>query len=150
VLGTWSHVRWYKHFGGEVYSTRPAPRADVSGQTPNYSHSCTSKSDVRRCIQKFPDLPPEARTANGTALCHQVQLHHYYVSQSSEFSRHNPLCCLSTCVYGCTRLFRYRLSPEIFGYTLVREHNAPGYNQICFLDYPLMTVFNSSVISYFI
>jgi len=22
------------------------------------------------CIQKFPDWPPEARTANGTALCH--------------------------------------------------------------------------------
>jgi hypothetical protein len=25
---------------------------------------------VRGCIQKFPDWPPEARTANGTALCH--------------------------------------------------------------------------------
>jgi hypothetical protein len=24
----------------------------------------------RKCIQKFPDWPPEARTANGTALCH--------------------------------------------------------------------------------
>jgi len=25
---------------------------------------------LRRCIQKFPDWPPGARTANGTALCH--------------------------------------------------------------------------------
>jgi hypothetical protein len=27
-------------------------------------------SGVRGCIQKFPDWPPGARTANGTALCH--------------------------------------------------------------------------------
>jgi hypothetical protein len=27
-------------------------------------------SYVRRCIQKFPDWPPGARTASGTALCH--------------------------------------------------------------------------------
>jgi hypothetical protein len=25
---------------------------------------------LRVCIQKFPDWPPGARTANGTALCH--------------------------------------------------------------------------------
>jgi hypothetical protein len=24
---------------------------------------------IRGCIQKFPDWPPTARTANGTALC---------------------------------------------------------------------------------
>jgi hypothetical protein len=52
---------------------------------------------VRGCIQKFPDWPPGARTANGTALCHQVQLYHS-VSQSSEFRRHNALCCFSTSV----------------------------------------------------
>jgi len=33
-----------------------------------------------------------------------VQLYHYFVSQFSEFCRHNPLCCFSTCV--CC-LFRY-------------------------------------------
>jgi len=27
-------------------------------------------NEVRRCIQKFPDWPPGARTANGKALCH--------------------------------------------------------------------------------
>jgi hypothetical protein len=25
---------------------------------------------IRGCIQKFPDWPPVAITANGTALCH--------------------------------------------------------------------------------
>jgi hypothetical protein len=44
------------------------------------------------------------------------------MSQSREFCRHNPLCCFSTSVYCCKRIFRYRLSPETFGYTLVRSH----------------------------
>jgi hypothetical protein len=35
---------------------------------------------IRGCIQKFPDWPPGARTANGTALCHQVQLYPYFVN----------------------------------------------------------------------
>jgi hypothetical protein len=42
-----------------------------------------------------------------------------FVSQSNEFYRHNPLCCFSTSVYCCKCAFRYRLSPETFGYTLV-------------------------------
>jgi hypothetical protein len=46
-----------------------------------------------------------------------VHFYRYYVSQSSEFCRHNPLCCFSTSVYCC--LFHYRLSPVTFGYTLV-------------------------------
>jgi len=50
-----------------------------------------------------------------------VQLYRYFVSQSSEFCRHNPLCCFSTSVYLCNRIFRYWLSPETFGYTLVHR-----------------------------
>jgi hypothetical protein len=73
---------------------------------------------IWECIQKFPDWPPRTRAANGTALCHYVQLYHCFVSQSSEFCRHNPLCCFSANVYCCC-LFRYRLNPENFGYTLV-------------------------------
>jgi hypothetical protein len=38
------------------------------------------------------------------------------VSNSSEFCRHNPLCWFSTSVYCCKRVFRYRISPETFGY----------------------------------
>jgi hypothetical protein len=41
------------------------------------------------------------------------------MSHSREFCRHNTLCCLSTSVYCCKRIFRYRLSPETSGYTLV-------------------------------
>jgi len=42
------------------------------------------------------------------------------LSQSSEFCPHNPLCCFSTSVCCCYCLFRYLLSPETFGYTLVQ------------------------------
>jgi hypothetical protein len=67
----------------------------------------------------FPDWPLGARTANSTALCHEVQLYRYYVSQSSEFYLHNSLCCFSTSNTKGKRIFRYRLSSETFGYTLV-------------------------------
>jgi hypothetical protein len=73
---------------------------------------------IRWCIQKCQEWPPGASTENGTALCHKVQLYRYFVSQCSEFCRHNPLCCFSTSVYCCS-LFRYRLSPETFGYILI-------------------------------
>jgi hypothetical protein len=42
-----------------------------------------------------------------------------FVSRSSGFYRHNPLCCFSANVYCCKRIFRYRLSPETFGYSLL-------------------------------
>jgi len=42
---------------------------------------------LRGCIQKFQDWPPGARTANGAAICHRVQLYRYFVSDSSEFCR---------------------------------------------------------------
>jgi hypothetical protein len=71
------------------------------------------------CIQKFADRTPGARIANGTALCHLVQLYRYFVSQSSEFRRHNPLCCFLTSNTKGKLVFRYRFNPETFGYTLV-------------------------------
>jgi hypothetical protein len=74
--------------------------------------------DVGGCIQKFPDWPPGARTANGTALCHWMQFFRCFVSQSSKCCRHNPFCCFSTSFYFYKYVFRYRLSPESFGYTL--------------------------------
>jgi len=54
--------------------------------------------EVREFIQKFPDWPPGARTANDTALCHKMQLYRSFVSQSTEFCRHNLLCCFSMSV----------------------------------------------------
>jgi len=38
-----------------------------------------------------------------------VQLYRYFVSQSSEFCRHNPLCYFLMSVYCCSCLFRYNL-----------------------------------------
>jgi hypothetical protein len=68
---------------------------------------CDRGSALRECIQKFPDWPPGARTPNDTALCHWVQLYRYFMSRSSEFCRHNPLCCFSTSVYCCKHIFKY-------------------------------------------
>jgi hypothetical protein len=46
------------------------------------------------------------------------------MSQCSEFYRHNTLCCFSTSVYCCKRIYRYRFSPETFGYTFVYAREA--------------------------
>jgi len=48
-----------------------------------------------------------------------MQLYRYFVSQSSEFCHHNPLCCFPTNSTECKCIFRYGLIPETFGYTLV-------------------------------
>jgi hypothetical protein len=48
-----------------------------------------------------------------------VQLYRYFVSQYSEFCRHNPLCCFSTSNTKGKLIFRYRLTPETFGYIFV-------------------------------
>jgi hypothetical protein len=34
------------------------------------SNSFENMNELRECIQKFPDWPPGARTANGTIFCH--------------------------------------------------------------------------------
>jgi len=62
---------------------------------------------IRGYIQKFPDWPPRARTANGTVICHNVQLYRYFVSQSGEFCCHGPLCCFSTSITKGKFIFRY-------------------------------------------
>jgi hypothetical protein len=46
-------------------------------------------------------------------------LNRYFVSQSSEFCRHNPLKGTTTSNTEGSRIFLNRLSPESFGYTLV-------------------------------
>jgi hypothetical protein len=54
------------------------------------------RKEHKRVYPNFPDWPPGASTANGTTLCHYMQLYRYFVSQSSEFCHHNLLCCFST------------------------------------------------------
>jgi hypothetical protein len=73
-----------------------------------------------------------------------VQLYRYFVSQSSEFCSHNPLCCFTTSVYCCC-LFRYRLSPETFGYTLVHftVEDIPRFILLAFRIGHLVTIYYS-------
>jgi hypothetical protein len=107
------------YFGHKPWKLSVVTSAHTSRLMTSDDPLCGSLHYLRGCIPKFPDWPPGAKTANSTALCHEVQLNHYFMSQSSTFCRHNTLCCFSTCVYCCTRIFRYRLSPETFRYTLV-------------------------------
>jgi hypothetical protein len=56
----------------------------------------------------------------------ELSLYRYFVSQSSEFRRHNSLCCFSTSNTKGKRTFLYRLSPETSGYTLVQPVTLSG------------------------
>jgi hypothetical protein len=50
------------------------------------------------------------------------------MSQSNEFCRHNTLCCLWTSNTKGKRIFRYRFSPETFGYIMhCLYHRAPAH-----------------------
>jgi len=62
----------------KILKERESNRKEPSMFTTN-----KSAAFIRGCIQKFPDWPPVARTANGTALCYYVQLYRYFVSKSS-------------------------------------------------------------------
>jgi len=48
-----------------------------------------------------------------------MQLYRYFVGQSSEFCRHNPLCCFSMSNTKGKHIVYYQLSPETSGYTLI-------------------------------
>jgi len=50
-----------------------------------------------------------------------MQLHRYFMGQSSEFCCHNPLCCFLTSNTKGQHIFHYRLSPETFGYTFIYQ-----------------------------
>jgi len=58
------------------------------------------------------ELPLPLPLPRSATRCNSID----FVSQSSEFCRHNPLCCFST-EYCCKYIFLYRLSPDTFGYT---------------------------------
>jgi hypothetical protein len=76
-------------------------------------------SVLQVCIQKFPDWPSGARTVNGTTLCHYVQLYRYFVSQSSEFCRHNPFVLF---LNECLLLLRYISLSTQSGNFLIHLH----------------------------
>jgi len=83
---------------------------------PVHNRMVCPRSRIRVYIQKFPDWPSGARTANDTTLPLDAVVSH-------EFCCH--LRCSSS-VYFCTRIFHYRLSPENSGYTIVL-HQVPVY-----------------------
>jgi hypothetical protein len=66
-----------------------------------------------------------------------MQLYCYFVSQCSEFCRHNPLCCFSTSNTKGKRMFHYRLSPETFGYTFL---NCQKFSSRIFVSFTLFLV----------
>jgi hypothetical protein len=75
-----------------------------------------SRHDTRVC----PKVSGLAAWSENCKWCSSLLLnavYRYFVNQSSEFCRHNPLCCSSRSVCCCC-LFRYRLSPETFGYSV--------------------------------
>jgi hypothetical protein len=85
-------------------------------QVSSHFKASSKEAASRDCIQKFPDWLPGVRTANSTAFCHQVQLYRYFVSQSSEFCCHNPLCCFSTSVivyFVMTQSGNFKIHPRI-------------------------------------
>jgi hypothetical protein len=90
-----------------LYKLRSESRRDSYQLRLDPVKSGQNPRKVRGRIQKFPDWPAGAWTANGTAHCHWVQLYRHFMSQSSEFCRHKPLWCLPTSVYCCCCLFRY-------------------------------------------
>jgi hypothetical protein len=116
-------------FSAGVYFCKRILRYRLSPETFGYTLTHIHTHTHTRCIQKFPDWPPGARTANGTALRHWTQLYRCFVSHSAEFCRHNPLCCFSTGVCCCKHILRYRFSPETFGYTLVQSPSVPRFER---------------------
>jgi hypothetical protein len=79
VLGEWSYSSTHSLTsaldGGEWSVSRPGRftlRDRAPGIRPVWTrwYLTTAVSLTRVCIQKFPDWPPGARTANGTALCY--------------------------------------------------------------------------------
>jgi hypothetical protein len=83
----------------------------------------TTTQHVRGCIQKFPDWPPGERTANGTALCHCVQLRVNLVSSATI-----TLCVASqpvfivVSVYFVIDLVRKRLDTPSYCARQARTH----------------------------
>jgi len=80
--------------GSEVITASLGAEQSKVNTTASTCWEGINKLNMRGCNHKFPDWPHGARTANCTALCHQVQLYHHSVSRCIKFCRHNPFCVL--------------------------------------------------------
>jgi hypothetical protein len=54
-----------------------------------------------------------------------------------------PLCCFSTSVYCCKRIFRNRLSPETFVYILVDVPDCDSCEKLCSSAWDPLRIFRS-------
>jgi len=72
----------------------------------------------KRCIHKFPDWPPGARTTSGKLSDTRFSCIAIFWASLSEF-HHQILYVASQRVFIFCCLFRYELSPETFGYIRV-------------------------------
>jgi hypothetical protein len=111
----------------------------------------SSLNTLRECIQKFLDWLPGARTANGTVLCHYVQLYHYFVSRSSEFCCHNPLYCFQwvfivVCILLLTQSRNFGIHPhkitQFVKFIAFVEPEGLSVCSLCSLLDPLMNQLN--------
>jgi len=85
-------------------------------------------------LPDYEGLSKSFRTGRLERELQMVQLYRYFVSQSTEFCRHNPLCCFSTSNTKGRHTFFYRLSPEAFGYTLVFHKCLQLVKQVIYLQ----------------
>jgi hypothetical protein len=65
------NMRWAGHIAhkGEMRNTTKFWSENLTGRD-RLRDVDVYRRMIRGCIQTFPDWPPGARTANGTALCH--------------------------------------------------------------------------------
>jgi hypothetical protein len=77
-----------------------------------YVYECVSISFQTGRLERELQMVQKCSGRNATRCS-------YFVCQSSEFCRHNPLYCFLTSNTEGKSIFRYRLSPETFGYILV-------------------------------
>jgi hypothetical protein len=108
---------------------------------------CLTRSEEKSCVLVVPVLGRQLLrpvcAADSLNMNEQAPVSPFPVLGSlTGFSIHNryrstsdlqysTLCYFSMSVYCCKRTFRYRLSPETFGYTLVRCLLNARSNSIC-------------------
>jgi hypothetical protein len=84
----------------------------------------TTAGNIYQCTKVYPKVSGLAAWSENCKWYSSLPLGvavSLFVSQSSEFYRHNPFCCFSTSVYCCKCIFRCRLSPGTFGHTLAQH-----------------------------
>jgi hypothetical protein len=138
--GAWAWYPRWKPFGSVAHSTRKSEarsschwrRELWSGESYSVDlhFSCNTKFrdlEVRLCVcvcvVSYEGVSKSFRTGRLEPELQMVQLSATRCSSIAilwvSFCRHKPSCCFSTSVYCCKHIFRYRLSPETFGYTVV-------------------------------